>query len=453
MNEELIDKYLNQSLNSEEEQEFLSLLKDEAFGQFLVKYCVEVHGYHSTAAKMLEDDLEKNKEHWVDLDKSNSGKWNLVALVAAAAILAVCVILILPSEKIPTLASTKSLQIERSGQKLLSNHFFVGDTIKASEENLSFTDGSQISLNGSIKVKELGSNKFLTLQSGGANFKVSKQNGYFQVSAGESLIEVIGTEFSVLHRDNSLLVEVEEGAVKLSSKAQSITLHAGEKATVREGRIKAELKNSLPEIENKAIEKALIFSMNFDGEDPLTKKGLSGLAVLKKGQFVDGLLEGSKALQNGMIEIEGSENDTFRIPITINAWVKVNKETFYGPILTKGDRTWRLQLSESGMNFHGGFGFTERDEYFNSATRVKKGMWQMVTLVYTDKLALMYVDGKLEQKKVTEQLHLNSGAVIQVGGNSEMPERFFDGLIDEVSIYNRALSKEEILLLYGRMIK
>ena len=451
MNEELIDKYLNQSLSSEEEQEFIGLLQNEDFGQFLVKYCVEVYGYHATAAKMLEEDLEQNKNQWVNLEKSSSGRWGLVALVAAAAILAVCVSLFFPSEK-AFLVSADSLQIERSGKKILSKSFQVGDTVLSNDAKLTFKDGSKVKLNGSLKIYELGLNKFLTLNKGGASFKVSKQQGVFKIEAGDALIEVVGTAFSVNRLGGSSRVSVSEGAVKVSVNEQSIILHKGENALVENGRLQAELKNTLTD-KKSLDDESLIFHMDFDGQDPLNKVGLSGTAVLKSGRFTEGMLEGSKALEKGMIEILGSGEDQFRIPMTINAWVKVNKETFYGPILTKGDRTWRLQLSEGGMNFHGGFGFTERDEYFNSESLVKKGMWQMVTLVYTDKMALMYVDGKFEQKKATELLHLNSSAAIQIGGNSEMPDRFFDGLIDEVSIYSRALSEEEVLLMYRRMIK
>ena len=453
MNEELIDKYLNQSLKSDEEQEFLTLLKDEAFGKFLVKYCVEVYGYHSTAAKMLEDDLEKNKQQWIDVEKSSTGKWSLVALVAAAAILAVCVILFLPQSS-PGLVSNNSLQIDRKGEKLLSTHFLQGDVITASEGKLKFADDSQMSLNGRIRIQDLGENKVIVLENGGADFKIAKQkSGTFKVLSGHSVVEVVGTAFSVINSDGETRVNVDSGIVKFHNGTQSITLRKGEKAVDVNGVISAELKNYLSDKVSSNKDPSLIFYMDFDGKDPLNKQGLSGTAFLRKGQFVEGMLEGSRALENGMIELAGSNKENFRIPMTINAWVKVKKETFYGPIITNGDSSWRMQLSEDGLNYHGGYGLTERDEYFNGVNKVKTGMWQMVTLVYTDKLAMMFVDGKFEQKKETELMHLNSDAPIQIGGNAEMPERFFEGLIDEVSIYKRALSEEEILLLYRRIIK
>jgi hypothetical protein len=37
-----------------------------------------------------------------------------------------------------------------------------------------------------------------------------------------------------------------------------------------------------------------------------------------------------------------------------------------------------------------------------------------------------------------------------IGDNSESPGRYWDGLIDEVMIYNRALSEDEILYLAGQ---
>ena len=453
MNEELIDKYLNQSLSSDEEQEFLGLLKDEDFGKFLVQYCVEVYGYHSTAAKMLEEDLEKNQDKWVDLDKPSSEKWGLVVLVAAAAVLAFAVILFLPSSS-PQLSAVNSISIERKGEKILSKNFLKGDLIRSSEERLIFDDGSEILLSGGIFIKELGIDKVISLQEGGADFKVAKQeNGFFKILSGDAVVEVVGTAFSVIRSGNETRVIVKSGAVKFKNKTQSIVLHKGETAVDKAGVLSAELNNSLLETADDKVDTSLKFHMNFDGEDPLKKQGLSGTAFLRKGQFVEGMLKGSAALENGMIEIPGSQKDNFSFPMTINAWVKVNKETFYGPIITKGDRTWRMQLSEPGDTFHGGYGLTGEGEYFNAESKIKKGMWQMVTLVYSEKLAMMYVDGKFEQRKETELMHLNSDAPIRIGGNAEMPERYFEGLIDEVSIYNRALSEEEILLLYRRIIK
>lgn len=454
MNEELIDKYLNQSLNSEEEQEFLGLLKDEEFGRFLVKYCVEVNGYHSTAAKMLEDDLEKNKSEWVDLDKQRSGRWSLVAVIAAAALLAVSVILFIPVNE-SSLVSANSLSIERNGEKVLSTSFVKGDIISSNEEQLVFDDGSEINLSGSITIGEIDQGKTIFLNEGGAEFSIAKQKQgqTFKIISGETEVEVVGTSFAVKRSGNETRVTVSSGAVKFTNKSKSILLHKGDKAVDVNGKMRAELSGMEHTKGAAANDPSLIFSMNFDGADPLAKEGLSGKAVLRKGQFSDGMLEGSKALQNGLIEIVGSEEDNFRIPMTINAWVKVNKSTFYGPIITKGDSTWRMQLSEEGETYHGGYGLTVRGEFFNGVNKIKTGMWQMITLVYSDKLAVMYVDGKFEQKKETELMHLNSSSPIQIGGNFEMPERYFDGLIDEVSIYNRALSEEEIQLLYRRMIK
>ena len=453
MNEELIDKYLNQSLNAEEEQQFLTLLKDEDFGRFLVRYCVEVYGYHATAAKMLEDDLEKNRNQWVDVEKKTPGKWSLVAVIAAAAVLAVSVIIFLPGST-PELSSSGTISIERHGQKLLADQFRKGDLIKGDESQLRFADGTQITLSGDLKINEIESRKEVSLINGTAFFTVAKQKKTpFKIVAGETVVEVVGTVFSVNQRGGETRVNVESGAVKVTNGEKSIMLHKGEKAIAGFGELKAELKNSINSTSQEQRDPDLIFEMSFDGEDPLDKFGLNGLAVKKSGQFVEGMLADSLALKDGLIEIRGSENDNFRIPMTLNAWVKVNEKTIYGPIMTKGDTSWRMQLSEDAQKYHGGFGLTDMNEFFNSESNVKTGMWQMVTLVYTDKLAMIYVDGKYNGQKVTELMHLNNKFPIQIGGNIEMPERQFKGLIDSVSIYKRALTEEEILLLYRRMIK
>ena len=62
----------------------------------------------------------------------------------------------------------------------------------------------------------------------------------------------------------------------------------------------------------------------------------------------------------------------------------------------------------------------------------------------------VYLDGVLDTSVPTTEPIGISTTNMFIGDNSEATGRYWDGLIDEVMIYNRALSEEEILFLAGQ---
>ena len=72
--------------------------------------------------------------------------------------------------------------------------------------------------------------------------------------------------------------------------------------------------------------------------------------------------------------------------------------------------------------------------------------WYHVVGTYDGSDARIYVDGELEGTQAAPLIHYDTPLMI---GTSQINERFFDGQIDEVTIYNRALTAQEILTLFG----
>jgi hypothetical protein len=83
-----------------------------------------------------------------------------------------------------------------------------------------------------------------------------------------------------------------------------------------------------------------------------------------------------------------------------------------------------------------------------SSTNLVAGNWYHVVMTY-DKINLkLYVNGVLEQQPAyTTSINNPAGAYAQIGGASAIYQ-LFNGTIDEVRIYNRALTANEILLSY-----
>jgi len=135
--------------------------------------------------------------------------------------------------------------------------------------------------------------------------------------------------------------------------------------------------------------------------------------------------------------------------ITISAWIKVNAfDREWQTIVAKGDRAWRLQrnwgentleFACSGLVVPG----TGWGQIFGS-TNVNDGHWHHVAGVYDQEKLYLYIDGSLDASaEVSGTIRVNDEPVY-IGENAQMPNRFWNGLIDDVRIYSYALSTEEI---------
>jgi hypothetical protein len=151
----------------------------------------------------------------------------------------------------------------------------------------------------------------------------------------------------------------------------------------------------------------------------------------------------------GNLDISGTE-------MTISAWTKAN--TFdsdgdrfvtkaYGP--TGPEHYWMLGLYESGGRKVRGrvkaAGSTIT--FIASAGTVQTGVWTHTAMTYDGSFINLYKDGELvDTTPKSGELNTDPTVAALIGSN---PGGYgdFDGLIDDVSIWNRSLSPAEILEL------
>ncbi len=135
--------------------------------------------------------------------------------------------------------------------------------------------------------------------------------------------------------------------------------------------------------------------------------------------------------------------------ITIAAWIKVNtfNQRWQG-LVTKGDSAWRLQRTaeEDTLAFHcDGIRSADPDWPMGIAGRknINDGQWHHVVGVYDGAMASLYIDGTLDNSSpASGSIRTNDFAVV-IGGNSEMSNRAWNGLIDEVCVFACALSDSD----------
>ena len=167
---------------------------------------------------------------------------------------------------------------------------------------------------------------------------------------------------------------------------------------------------------------------------------------------------------NGTDYIDILHNDTLSLEkFTILSWFKTNKSDFSEPahIVNKGgfntdekgeNMNYGIWISEDG-EVHGGFE-TDSGEDFKvfSKQKYNDDQWHFVLLSFNGTLLKLDINGKeVDSKKIKKEIpDINGEQPLRIGANSLDKDKFFTGSIDEVRIYDRGLTEEEIQRIYQK---
>ncbi|MBN1359469.1 MAG: hypothetical protein JW993_02705 [Sedimentisphaerales bacterium] len=136
---------------------------------------------------------------------------------------------------------------------------------------------------------------------------------------------------------------------------------------------------------------------------------------------------------------------TFTGQITVACWIRVGEfDRNWNAIVTKGD-DWVLARTRDDdriaflcLGLVGG-GWPE--VYSGD---VNDGDWHHIAGVYDGSMLTMYQDGsRVESKSVRGSINRNWSRVL-IGENGQAPKRFWNGFIDDVRLYNRSLTTDQI---------
>ena len=179
--------------------------------------------------------------------------------------------------------------------------------------------------------------------------------------------------------------------------------------------------------------------------------GLDGI-IVGDPAFVDGVA-GMALDFNGDDYVDCGTNDVLNNlsdAMTVSAWVNIRSvTTAWMGIVMKGETAWRLGVNNESTGVHFGFTGDARGwQAANSITELPLNEWHHIAGTYDRSVgATVHVDGVAETVNPNPDGVATNEISLLLGNNPEEPDRLFDGMLDEVLIYNRALSEEEILYL------
>jgi hypothetical protein len=136
--------------------------------------------------------------------------------------------------------------------------------------------------------------------------------------------------------------------------------------------------------------------------------------------------------------------------ITVSAWVTIRSiPTAWMSIAAKGEYAWRLGNANMDPRFHFGITIWNAPDTASQdgVTAVGYDEWHHVAGVFDGANIMVYLDGVLDASSpTTEPIGINDKSMF-IGNNPDAPDRYWNGLIDELKIYDRALSADEIAFL------
>ena len=179
----------------------------------------------------------------------------------------------------------------------------------------------------------------------------------------------------------------------------------------------------------------------------------------------DGTLVGDATYETGIVgdafSFDG-DGDYVMVPdsealnstgaMTIDAWIsRDDPTTWYAPVVKKsaGPNGYALEFDTTQENI--AFWVYIGNSWEHSPVMyVNHGEWTHVAGVYDGDCVRLYVNGD-EVESGTCGVYgsiVPSSAELNIGRDPSNPERFYHGLIDEVDVFSRALTAEEIASIY-----
>jgi len=166
---------------------------------------------------------------------------------------------------------------------------------------------------------------------------------------------------------------------------------------------------------------------------------INGAAYAKDGQRKVLAFDGV----NDYVRIPDSDSLDITGDLTVEVWIKTTQKAEAWPTIFGNCQEVSPHFGyKVGMTVDGRAFYYSQGQYVYSKTKINTGTWRHVVLTVSKNQAIIYVDGKIDHSGVVTMPRANE--VDQTIGASYSPHYFFEGAIDELRVYDAALSDRQI---------
>jgi hypothetical protein len=150
---------------------------------------------------------------------------------------------------------------------------------------------------------------------------------------------------------------------------------------------------------------------------------------------------------DGMVTIPDSSSLDLTTGMTMEAWVKPTAAANYPTILMKerpGGLAYTLYGAVGAGKSAGAYVRTTADLAASGGGALPLNTWSHLAGTHDGSTIRLYLNGVLVASRAAGGTITNSNSPLRIGGNSIWNNEWFNGVIDEVRVYNTALSAEQI---------
>jgi len=136
--------------------------------------------------------------------------------------------------------------------------------------------------------------------------------------------------------------------------------------------------------------------------------------------------------------------------LTLSAWVKESVPHTYAKVISRRSGSYFYFLGIDNGRPYGGIGDGTVYEVTGKSLLMSLDHWNHLAFAYDDAQNRMYMHfaGTERPTTVPQNLPANPGIDVCIGGDSQGASNFFIGVIDDMAVYNAALSSSAIRQLY-----
>ena len=157
----------------------------------------------------------------------------------------------------------------------------------------------------------------------------------------------------------------------------------------------------------------------------------------------DGVDDYVKGSASSSLDVTNTNN------ITLSAWVKPNDFNGSQRIIThtaegSDHQQYSLHVSDGQIYFISGASLFEQNGFNLSSSNLELGVWNNISMTYDGSAVRLYLDGNIVFEKLEPDYFPSDWMGYFYIGKRADGEEQFNGYIDEVSIWNSALTQEQI---------
>jgi glucose/arabinose dehydrogenase/chitodextrinase len=149
---------------------------------------------------------------------------------------------------------------------------------------------------------------------------------------------------------------------------------------------------------------------------------------------------------NGQVRVADSASLDLTTAMTLSAWIRpAASQNGWRTILQRQTDAYFLNAgnSDGPLRPSGGGTFGGNTQYLSGPTASPVNAWTYVAFTYDGTTQRLYINGTQVASRATTGVVETTDNPLWIGGNSPYGE-YFNGLIDEVRVYNRALTQADV---------